>query len=160
MLAGKGSSVTTTAGKGSMPITAGKLGVRVKVAGKASTSTKPRVRAKRAGKPQPFARCITGYFCSTCKPDYNMALAMGTHGRLGEASPLANLTDDLLRQIIEATKPRRTLPAWMSCGWKLTPPLNPLASSPVCSTDQGQSSCRESVLARATRRPSQTAQET
>ena len=116
-------------------MTAGKLGVRVKVAGRASTSTELMQRAKRAGKAQPIARCITSYFCSNCKPDYNMALAMGTHGRLGSASPLANLTDDLLRKIIEATKYKRTLPVWMSCGWKLTPRLAPLASNPVCSTD-------------------------
>ena len=93
----------------------GKVRVRVKLAGKAST--KPRVQAKRAGEAQPLARCITGYFCSDCKPHYNMALAMGLHGRLGEASPLANLTDDLLRKIIDGTKYKRTLPAWMSCSW-------------------------------------------
>ena len=88
-----------------VPMTAGK------------DSTKRRVRAKRAGKTQPLARCISGYFCSTCKPDYNMALAMGTHERLGQASPLASLTDDLLRKIIDGTKPRRQVPAWMSCTW-------------------------------------------
>jgi hypothetical protein len=91
-------------------------------AGKASSRV--RVRAKLAGKAllkpavvkQPIARCITPYFCSVCKPDYSMALAMGLHERLGEASPVA-LTDDLLRTIIEMTKPRRQLPAWMSCSW-------------------------------------------
>ena len=99
-----------------MVMTAGKVRVRVKVAGKAST--KPRVRAKCAGKPQPFARCITGFCCSACKPDYSMALAMGLHGRMGQASPMANLTDDLLRKIIDATKPRRTILPWMSCSWQ------------------------------------------
>lgn len=90
-------------------------------------STKVRVRAKLAGKAlqkpavvnQPIARCITGYCCSVCKPDYNMALAMGLHMRLGEDSPLAVLTDDLLRAIIEMTKPKRQLPAWMSCSWNV-----------------------------------------
>ncbi len=98
-----------------VPMTAGKLRVRANLADK--DSTKRRVRAKRAGETQPLARCITGYFCSTCKPDYNMALAMSTHERLGQASPLANLTDDLLRKIIDGTKPRRQVPAWMSCTW-------------------------------------------
>jgi hypothetical protein len=95
-------------------------------AGKASSRV--RVRAKLAGKAlqkpavvnQPLARCITGYCCSVCKPDYNMALAMGLHMRLGEESPLAMLTDDLLRTIIEKTKPKRQLPAWLSCSWNVT----------------------------------------
>jgi hypothetical protein len=78
-------------------------------------ATEPRVR-ENPFKPVPRARCITRYFCSACKPDYTMALAMGLHERLGEASPVA-LTDDLLRTIIEMTKPRRQLPAWMSCSW-------------------------------------------
>ena len=106
------------------------------LAGKA-VRAKP-VRKRAVVVQQPIARCITGYFCSTCKPDYNMALAMGTHGRLGEASPLANLTDDLLRKIIEATKPRRTLPAWMSCSFNLKEYKALQAtreSNPVCSTD-------------------------
>ena len=89
--------------------------------------TRVRVRAKLAGKAlqkpavvsQPIARCITGYFCSVCKPDYNMALAMGLQERLGKDSPLAVLTDDLLRTIIEKTKPKRQVPAWMSCSWDL-----------------------------------------
>jgi len=118
-----------------VPSAAGKVRVPA-IAGKAATT--PRVRAKRAGKAQPLVRCITGYCCSTCKPDYNMALAMGTHGRLGSASPLADLTDDLLRQIIEATKPRRTLPAWMSCSFNLKEYKALQAtreSNPVCSTD-------------------------
>jgi hypothetical protein len=80
------------------------------------TAGKVRV-SKRARETQPLARCISGYFCSTCKPDYNMALAMGTHERLGQASPLASLTDDLLLKIIDGTEPRRQVPAWMSCTW-------------------------------------------
>ena len=68
---------------------------------------------------QPIERCITGYFCSVCKPDYNMALVMGLHPRLGEDSPVAILTGELLHMIIEMTKPKRKLPAWMSCSWNL-----------------------------------------
>ena len=68
---------------------------------------------------QPLALCVTGHFCSVHKPDYNMALAMGLHMRLGEESPLAMLTDDLLRTIIEKTKPKRQLPAWLSCSWNV-----------------------------------------
>ena len=68
---------------------------------------------------QPFVRCITGYFCSVCKPDYTMAVVMGLHKRLGEHSPIAMLTGDLLHIIIEMTKPKRKLPAWMSCSWNL-----------------------------------------
>ncbi len=91
-------------------------------------STRVRVRAKLAGKAlqrpavvnQPLALCVTGYFCSVHKPDYNMALAMGLHMRLGQDSPLAVLTDDLLRSIIEKTKPKRQVPAWMSCSWNVT----------------------------------------
>ena len=64
------------------------------------------------------ANCVTGLCCGTCKPDYSLALAMGMHGRLGEASPLAYLTDDLLSKIIENTTPKRALPEWMSCTWK------------------------------------------
>ena len=71
---------------------------------------------KRAVK-TPVARCVTGYFCSTCKPDYSMALAMGLHPRLGKDSPAAVLTDDLLRTITEMTRPKRQLPDWMCCGW-------------------------------------------
>ena len=118
-----------------VPSAAGKVRV-AETAGKAAT--KARVRAKRAGKAQPLVRCITGYCCSNCKPDYNMALAMGMHGRLGQASPLADLTDDLLRKIIEATKPRRTLPAWMSCSFNLKEYKALQAtreSNQVCSTD-------------------------
>jgi hypothetical protein len=54
-----------------------------------------------------------------CKPDYNMAVVMALHKRLGEHSPMAMLTGDLLRIIIEMTKPKRKLPAWMSCSWNL-----------------------------------------
>ena len=68
---------------------------------------------------QPFVRCITGYFCSVCKPDYTMAVVMALHKRLGEHSPMAMLTGDLLHIIIEMTKPKRKLPAWMSCSWNL-----------------------------------------
>jgi hypothetical protein len=64
------------------------------------------------------AHCVTGFYCGACKPDYHMALAMCTHRRLGEASPLANLTDDLLHNIIKSTMPKRKLPEWMSCTWK------------------------------------------
>ena len=102
-----------------MVMTAGKVRVRVKVAGKAPT--KPRVRVRLAGKDKPKACCISWFCCSACKPDCSMALAMGLHARLGEASPLANLTDDLLRKIIANTKPSRwrSEPAWMSCSWTL-----------------------------------------
>ena len=79
------------------------------------------VRAKLVRKPavvqQPIARCITGFFCSVCKPDYGMALAMGLHPRLGEESPVAALTEDLLRTIIDMTKPKRRVPPWLSCDW-------------------------------------------
>jgi hypothetical protein len=79
------------------------------------------VRAKLVRKPavvqQPIARCITGFFCSVCKPDYGMALAMGLHPRLGGGSPVAVLTEDILRKIIEMTRPKRQLPLWLSCGW-------------------------------------------
>ena len=46
-----------------------------------------------------------------------MALAMGMHTRLGRESPVAALTGDLLRTIIEMARPKRELPAWLSCGW-------------------------------------------
>jgi hypothetical protein len=68
---------------------------------------------------QPLQRCITGYFCSICKSDYNMALAMGLHKRLGSDSAIAVLTTELLHMITQMTKPKRTLPAWMSCTWNL-----------------------------------------
>ena len=104
-----------TAGKVVVQRTAGKVRVQF-IAGK--PATKPRVRAKPV-KPVPRARCVTGYFCSACKPDYTMALVMGTHERLGELSPVGPLTSDVLRMIIDLTKPKRTLPAWMSCSFKL-----------------------------------------
>jgi hypothetical protein len=44
---------------------------------------------------------------------------MGLQERLGKDSPLAVLTDDLLRTIIEKTKPKRQVPAWMSCSWNV-----------------------------------------
>ena len=75
------------------------------------------VRKRAVVVQQPIARCITGYFCSTCKPDYSMALAMGLHSRLGKDSPVAVLTEDLLRTITEMTRPKRQLPDWMCCGW-------------------------------------------
>ena len=46
-----------------------------------------------------------------------MALAMGLHSRLGKDSPVAMLTEELLRMITEMTRPKRELPAWLSCGW-------------------------------------------
>ena len=67
----------------------------------------------------PFTRCITAYFCSVCKSDYIIALVMGLHQRLGEASPVAFLTTELVHMIVEMTKPKRKLPAWMSCSWNL-----------------------------------------
>lgn len=74
---------------------------------------------KHAVVQQPIARCITGYFCSVCKPYYSMALAMGLHPRLGKESPVAMLTEDLLHTIIEMTKPKRQLPEWMCCRWNI-----------------------------------------
>ena len=76
-------------------------------------------RLRAAVVDQPVARCITGYCCSVCKPDYILAMTMGLHPRLGEASPVAGLTEDLLRIIIEKTKPKRQVPAWMSCSWNV-----------------------------------------
>ena len=99
------------AGKVVVHRTAGKVRVQF-IAG--NHATEPRVREKPF-KPVPRVRCITGYFCSACKPDYTMALAMGLHQRLGEASPVAVLTDDLLHKIIRLTKPKRPLLPWMSC---------------------------------------------
>ena len=78
-----------------------------------------RTKLRAAVVDQPLARCITGYCCSVCKPDYILAMTMGLHPRLGEASPVSTLTDDLLRMIIEKTKPKRQVPAWMSCSWNL-----------------------------------------
>ena len=103
------------AGKVVVHRTAGKVRVQF-IPGK--PSTKPRVLAQHV-KPVPRARCVTGYFCSECRPDYTMALAMGTHERLGKLSPVAPLTSDVLRMIVDLTKPKRTLPAWMSCNFKL-----------------------------------------
>lgn len=78
-----------------------------------------RTKLRAAVVDQPVARCITRNFCSVCKPDYILAMTMGLHPRLGEASPLSVLTEDLLRTIIEKTKPKRQVPAWMSCNWDL-----------------------------------------
>jgi len=83
-------------------------------AGKASRAKKV---LKHAGLKQPDTRCITPHFCSVCKPDLSMALAMGLHTRLGEESPVAVLTEDLLRTIIEMTRPKAQVPMWMSCNW-------------------------------------------
>ena len=56
-----------------------------------------------------------------CQPDYDLALAMGLHPRLGKESPVAMLlgtmTADLLRTIIYMTRPKREVPAWISCDW-------------------------------------------
>ena len=138
------------AGKVRVPMTAGNV------------STKPRVRAKHARATQPRARCITGFFCSACRPDYNIAIAMGLHPRLGQVSPLAQLTDDLLHKIIENTKPRRTLPAWMSCSFSLRKASTPQAT-PACSlaSNRDREECcrRETMRESPTQRPSQTAQE-
>ena len=88
-------------------------------AAKASRSARARKHAvvEHAVVQQPIARCVTGFFCSVCKPDYGLALAMALHPRLGEQSPAAGLTEDLLRTIIEMTRPKRQLPAWLSCAW-------------------------------------------
>lgn len=79
----------------------------------------------------PFTRCITAYFCSMCKSDYIIALAMGLHQRLGEASPVAFLTTELVHMIIEMTRPKskRKLPAWMSCSWNVNFAKKRLAST-------------------------------
>ena len=66
---------------------------------------------------KPGARCIGGRFCSVCQPDYILALAMGLHPRLGEESPVAMLTAELLRMIIDMTRYKWQLPAWLSCDW-------------------------------------------
>ena len=68
---------------------------------------------------QTVERCITGYCCSVCKPDYILAMAMGLHARLGEDSPVAALTGDLVHIIVEMTKSKRKLPAWLSCSWNV-----------------------------------------
>jgi hypothetical protein len=87
------------------------------LAAKAVRAQRPKLVRKHALVQQPIARCLTGYFCSVCRPDYSMALAMGLHPRLGEESPVAVLTEDVLRTIIEMTRPKRQLPLWMSCDW-------------------------------------------
>ena len=65
----------------------------------------------------PSAPCLHPLFCGVCKPHYSMALAMDLHPRLGEESPVAALTEDLLRTIIDMTKPTRRVPSWLSCDW-------------------------------------------
>ena len=72
------------------------------------------VEKKRKSK----ANCVAGFYCGACTPVYKMAIAMCTHRRLGEASSLAYLTDDLLHNIIKSMTPRRELSEWMSCTWK------------------------------------------
>jgi hypothetical protein len=70
---------------------------------------------------KPGVRCIGGPFCGVCQPDYDLALAMGLHPRLGKESPVAMLlgtmTADLLRTIIYMTRPKREVPAWLFCDW-------------------------------------------
>ena len=78
-----------------------------------------RTKLRAAVVDQPVVRCITRNFCSDCKPDYILAMTMGLHRRLGEASPVSVLTEDLVRMIIEKTKPKLKVPAWMSCSWNL-----------------------------------------
>lgn len=68
---------------------------------------------------QRFEVCMVPYSCIMCKPDYVIALVMALHPRLGEQSPVAVLTADLLHMIIEMTRPHRMLPGWMSCTWNL-----------------------------------------
>ena len=84
----------------------------------AVTVAKPTVAKSIEKKRKSKASCATGFCCDACKPDYRMAVAMGMHMRLGEASPFAYLTDDLLNKIIESTTPKRAIPEWMSCTWK------------------------------------------
>jgi len=76
-------------------------------------------RVKYALLNEPVQRCTPAYLCSLCKPDYIMAVVMGLHPRLGEESPVAALLPDLLQMIIDMTKHKRQLPAWMSCSWDL-----------------------------------------
>ena len=78
-----------------------------------------RAKLRAAVVEQPLVRCLTGYCCSVCKPDYILAMAMGLHQRLGQQSPVVVLTGELVSMIIEMTKPRRKLPAWLSCSWNL-----------------------------------------
>ncbi len=68
---------------------------------------------------QSVARCMPVYFCSLCKSDYVIALVMGLHPRLGDESPVAALSPELLHMIMEMTKSKRQLVAWMSCTWNL-----------------------------------------
>jgi hypothetical protein len=142
-----------------VPMPVGKVRVS-KTAGIGSTTHA--VHRQPAPARQPIARCITGFLCSACKPDYNIALAMGLHKRLGEASPLANLTDDLLRKIIESTKPRRTLAAWMSCSFSVRYAATPQATRDchqVSSRDEKHCYRRETMLASPSPHPIQTARE-
>ena len=78
-----------------------------------------RAKLRAAVVDQRRARCISVHCCSVCKPDCILAMTMGLHPRLGEASPVSALTEDLLRMIIEKTKPKLQVPAWMSCSWNI-----------------------------------------
>jgi hypothetical protein len=125
-------------------------------------STTHQVRRQPAPARQPIARCLTGYWYSRCTADNNIALAMGLHQRLGEASPLAPLTDDLLRKIIDSTKTRRTKPAWMSCSFSIRAAATPQATldcSRVSSRDRKHCFHRETMLASPSPHPIQTARE-
>jgi hypothetical protein len=137
---------------------------------------KVRVRTKYAGKSQLVAGCLTPFYCRVCKPDYNVAFVMGLHPRLGEASPVAALTEDLMRTIIEMTKSKRQVqvPLWMSCDWidstqqrrgAQTRSMTALAlthppdCNRVCCRDREACSRHETTRGPRTQHPSQTAQE-
>jgi hypothetical protein len=66
---------------------------------------------------QPVEFCLLRYCCSMCKPDYTMAVVMGLHSRLGDESPVALLTVDLVHMIMDMTKPKRPKPGWLDCTW-------------------------------------------
>ena len=105
--------------QGSREIIAGK-GLRAKIRMTIRVRKASRVKVlQKAAVKQPIARCITGYWCSICKTDYILAMTMGLHSRLGEGSCVSTLTPELLQMIIEMTKPKRQLPAWMSCSWNV-----------------------------------------
>jgi hypothetical protein len=116
-------------------------------------------RVKYALLNQPFQRCITGYFCSVCKPDYNLALTMGLHPRLGKGSPVAVLTGELVHMIVEMTKSKRKLPAFMSCSWNLNFAKRRRARA-VLECSRAAKRVRDNVDTTTPQRPTQTAQET
>jgi hypothetical protein len=101
--------------------------LRAKVAGKmqrGKCAMRANLRAMRANLraavvQQPMVRCLTGYCCSVCKPDYILVMVMGLHQRLGQQSPVSVLTGELVNMIMEMTKSRKKLPAWLSCSWNL-----------------------------------------